>query len=65
MVEAKRTSASDRYIRSVTFNGKPYRKLWFRHADIANGATIVFTMSDKPNEAFGAEKSAAPPSLSI
>ncbi len=63
IIEAKRTSPRDRYIRSVAFNGKPYRKLWFRHADIANGATIVFNMSDKPNEAFGAEESAAPPSL--
>jgi putative alpha-1,2-mannosidase len=65
VVEAKRNSPDDAYIQSVTFNGKPHRKVWFNHADIANGATIVFTMSGKPNEQFGSEESAAPPSLGM
>jgi len=65
MVEAKRNSPSDQYIQSITFNGKPYQKLWFRHADIANGATILFTMGSKPHEAFGAGDAAVPPSLEI
>jgi predicted alpha-1,2-mannosidase len=64
-VEAKRSSPSDQYIQSVSVNGKPYAKLWFRHADIANGATIVFTLSSSPNEQFGSEESARPPSLSM
>ncbi|MGA8432364.1 MAG: GH92 family glycosyl hydrolase [Candidatus Sulfotelmatobacter sp.] len=65
VVEAKRNSASDRYIQSLSFNGKPYTKLWFRHGDIANGATIVFTLSSNPNEQFGSEESAMPPSLKL
>lgn len=65
VVEAKRNSPGDAYIQSVTFNGKPYHKLWFNHADIANGATIGFTMSGKPNEQFGSEEGAAPPSLAL
>jgi len=65
VVEAKRNSPGDPYIESVTLNGKPHSKLWFRHADIANGGTIVFTMSSKPNEQFGADKDAWPPSLSL
>ncbi|HEY4902101.1 MAG TPA: GH92 family glycosyl hydrolase [Candidatus Sulfotelmatobacter sp.] len=65
VVEAKRNSPDDRYIKSVLFDGKPYTKLWFRHADITNGATIVFTLSSNPNEQFGSEESAMPPSLSI
>jgi predicted alpha-1,2-mannosidase len=64
-VEAKRNSPDDQYIQSVLFNGKPYTKLWFHHTDIANGATIVFTLSSNPNEQFGSEESAMPPSLSI
>ena len=63
VVEAKRNSASDQYIQSVAFNGNPHPNLWFRHSDIANGATIVFTMGPKPNEQFGAGTEALPPSL--
>lgn len=65
IVEAKRNSPGDQYIESVTLNGKPHSKLWFRHADIANGGRIVFTMSSKPNEQFGAHKGAWPPSLKM
>ena len=65
VVEAKRNSPSDQYIQSVLFNGKPYTKLWFRHADIADGAAIVFTLSSNPNENFGSEDSAKPPSLNM
>jgi predicted alpha-1,2-mannosidase len=65
VVEAKRSSSTDQYIQSVTFNGKPFTQLWFRHADIANGATIVFTMGGKPNRGFGSGEGATPPSLSM
>jgi predicted alpha-1,2-mannosidase len=63
VVEAKRSSITDPYVQSVTFNGKPHTKLWFRHSDIAGGATIVFTMGPKPNEQFGAGTESQPPSL--
>jgi predicted alpha-1,2-mannosidase len=62
-VEAQRQSPEDCYIQSVTFNGKPYHKLWFRHADIARGGTFVFQMGPRPNRQFGADAAAAPPSL--
>ena len=63
VVEAKRNSPNDQYIQSVLFNGKPYTKLWFCHADISNGATIVFTLSGNSSEQFGSGESATPPSL--
>jgi len=63
VIEAKRRSPEDKYIQSVTFNGKQHEKVWFRHADIANGATIVFTMGNEPNKQFGTAESMAPPSL--
>jgi len=65
VVEAKRNSPSDQYIQSVLFNGKPYTKLWFRHADVASGATIVFTLGSMPNEQFGSGEDATPPSLAF
>jgi len=64
VVEAKRQSPDDKYVQSINFNGQPYSKAWFRHADVANGATIVFHMGNQPNKQFGAEENAAPPSLS-
>ena len=63
VVEAKRNSANDQYIQSVLLNGKPYTKLWFRHADVAKGATIVFTLGAKPSEQYSSGESATPPSL--
>ena len=63
IVEAKRNSPDDKYIQSVTFNGKPYSKVWFSHSDIANGGTFVFTMGSQPNKDFGAAEAAAPPSM--
>ena len=63
VMEAKRKSPSDQYIQSVTLNGKPHTRIWFSHADIANGGTLVFTMGAQPNKDFGADESAAPPSM--
>jgi predicted alpha-1,2-mannosidase len=64
VIVAKRKSPEDKYVHEVTLNGQPHSKTWFRHADIVNGGTIVFTLGSEPNEQFGAEESAAPPSLS-
>ena len=51
------------YVQSVTWNGKPYEKSWFSHADIAKGGTFVFQMGERPNEQFGAENTTRPPSF--
>jgi predicted alpha-1,2-mannosidase len=63
VIEAQRESPEHFYIQSVTLNGKPYEKTWFRHADIADGGSIVFHLGNEPNTQFGAAESAAPPSL--
>ena len=63
IIEAERQSPDEKYIHTIQFNGKSYSKGWFRHADIVSGATIVFRMGKDPNKQFGAEESAAPPSL--
>ncbi|WP_353068229.1 GH92 family glycosyl hydrolase [Tunturibacter empetritectus] len=62
---AHRHLASDQYIQSVTFNGKPHTKSWFNHRDIVNGARIVFEMGDKPNLEFGSQPTDVPPSLTL
>jgi putative alpha-1,2-mannosidase len=50
-------------VQSVTWNGKPYTKSWFSHAQIAEGGTFVIEMGEKPNEQFGTEMSDRPPSF--
>jgi len=50
------------YIHSVSLNGKPYAKSWFRHADVANGGTFVLQMGAEPNPQFGAASDDRPPS---
>ena len=62
-IEAKRGAPEDRYIQSVTWNGRPYQRVWFRHSDIARGGTFVFHLGNQANQQFGAAESAAPPSL--
>jgi len=51
----------NRYIQSVTLNGKPLDRNWFRHEEISHGATLVFEMGSAPS-AWGT--TAPPPSLS-
>lgn len=62
-IVAKNNSAQNAYIQSATFNGKPWTKPWFRHGDVANGATLVLTMGPKPNPAWGSAAGDAPPSM--
>jgi len=51
------------YIQSVTWNGRPSTKSWFRHADIVKGGTFVFQMSTEPNPQFGAAPDDRPSSF--
>ncbi len=61
IIRAPGTSAARRYVSAVTVNGHAWNQAWLRHADIANGAEITFTMSEQPSS-WGA--GVPPPSLS-
>jgi predicted alpha-1,2-mannosidase len=63
-VIAHHVSAQSKYIQSAQLNGKPLQKAWFRHADIANGGTLVLEMGNKPNTQWGSSPDDAPPSMS-
>jgi predicted alpha-1,2-mannosidase len=62
-IVAKNNSAQNPYIQSATLNGRPWTKPWFRHGDIAGGATLVLTMGPKPNPGWGSAPADAPPSM--
>jgi predicted alpha-1,2-mannosidase len=58
-----RVGDGQRYVQSITVNGKPHDRLWIAHSEIAQGAEIVFTLGDQPNQQLGSSEQAAPPSL--
>lgn len=68
-IVAQRSSAQDIYIQSATLNGKPLRRFWLTHAEIASGGTLVFHMATEPNPAWPDEtdsgKNAALKSVSL
>jgi predicted alpha-1,2-mannosidase len=51
----------NRFIQSATLNGAPLETSWFRHKQIANGGTLVFTMGSAPSSWGTANP---PPSMS-
>jgi len=58
----KKASKENKYVQSLSLNGKLWEKNWLRHNDIRNGGTLEFEMGPEPstwgqNEEF-------PPSLS-
>ncbi|CAG8501867.1 14968_t:CDS:10 [Cetraspora pellucida] len=41
------------YVQSVKINGKNWRKTWFRHSNIANGAIMELVMGPEPSKVWG------------
>lgn len=62
VITAKNAGEKNIYVQSCRFNGKPFNNCWFRHSDIANGATIEFVMGDQPSS--WAANGELPPSMS-
>ena len=48
IIEAKNLSEKNKYVKKVTVNGKILQTPFLQHSDIANGASIIFEMTDKP-----------------
>ncbi len=43
----------NRYIRSVTLNGKPLDRNWISYEEIHRGGVLEITAAGEPNRAFG------------
>lgn len=63
VIEARRKNASDKYIQSVSLNGKELDRLWIKHTEIANGASLRFEIGPEPNMKLATDPRVAPPSL--
>jgi predicted alpha-1,2-mannosidase len=64
-IEAINCSEENKYIQSVTLNGKSWDKPWFNHSDISNGGKLVLIMGNKANKIWGSLKSDTPPSVGL
>ena len=47
---APKVSPKNIYIQSISLNGKPYNKLYIKHAEIMKGGTLEFEMGSKPQK---------------
>jgi predicted alpha-1,2-mannosidase len=61
IIEARETSATNKYIQSATLNGRPLNRAWLRHAEIIRGGKLILQMSDKPSQWARLQR---PPSIS-
>ena len=61
IINAPDTSRDKKYVDAVRLNGKPVDRVWFRHADIAQGGTLDLTMSNVPNTVLGSSPASFPP----
>ena len=65
-IVARDNSRDNKYVQSIRLNGAPLDRVWFRHAEIANGATLDLTMGDTPNKSLGSSTASFPPdSMSV
>ena len=62
VIKAPATSTENRYVKAVTRNGEPWNQAWIRHADLINGAELVFEMTTQPTT--WAQSGPRPPSVS-
>jgi predicted alpha-1,2-mannosidase len=59
---AEQNTSANVFIQSVTLNGKPLRRSWLRHAEIADGGELRFRMGPNPNKEWGSHPDDRPPS---
>ena len=63
VIEALNNGPNRPYVKSVKWKGMPYMRSWIRHDDLMAGGTLVFEMSETPNESLGSEDRDRPPSF--
>ena len=64
VLNAPANSAANRYVSSLTVNGKAHDKNYLNYDELLRGATLDFEMSAAPNKSRGTAADAAPYSLS-
>lgn len=62
-IRASGASPTSPYVQALSVDGRPFQRTWLGYADIAHGATLTFRLSSRPDAAWGAAPSDAPPSF--
>ena len=55
-IQAINNSPNNKYIQSATLNGKALNKAYIDHDIVKQGGKLVFTMGEKANRNWGADK---------
>jgi len=63
-INAPKNCADNKYVNSLTVNGKPYGLNWLSHKALSGGEVLNFDMSAKPNKQRGTAKDDVPYSMS-
>ncbi|MGF7041226.1 GH92 family glycosyl hydrolase [Mucilaginibacter lappiensis] len=64
IINAPKNSVANKYVTSLTVNGKPYSFNWLSHKALLNGAVLNFDMSATPNKQRGTKAADVPYSMS-
>jgi putative alpha-1,2-mannosidase len=48
IIQAVNLSKANKYVESISLNGRIYTKPYITYKDIMNGGNLVFTMTNKP-----------------
>ena len=64
VIQAPQNSDTNRYIKSMKWNGRNYTKNYINHSELIKGANLSFDMSAEPNKSRGTVKADLPYSLS-
>jgi predicted alpha-1,2-mannosidase len=62
-ISVENNSASNKYIQSMTLNGKDYAKSFILYKDIVAGGGLVITMGPTPSATWGTSKESRPSSV--
>jgi putative alpha-1,2-mannosidase len=61
-IVCKNNSKDNKYIQSITLNGKSQSQVWIKHADVVNGGRLELQMGNTPNKELGTNPADLPPS---
>ena len=64
IINSPKNCAENKYVNTMTYNGKPYDLNWVNHLTLMQGAVINMDMSATPNKTRGVKISDVPYSLS-
>lgn len=59
-IKTRNSSRENKYIQSVSLNGKPYSRTYISHADLMKGGVLEFVMGPNPNKKWGVDNSSWP-----